>query len=531
MLKVLIADDEKKICRLIQMLVNWDELDMQLVGVANNGIDALKMVNEEKPDILITDICMPGCDGIEIIRQAREQKISMEVLIISGYADFAYAQSAIHYGVSEYLLKPIKQDELTASLKKLGARCIQEKKRIDTSNRLLQYMEDDNIRKRCAVFYDLLLASPRRPIPDRDEVNRQYLYHFSDGIFRVLLLKLDYDTEKHDIQSVRSIMLELEEILKAELKSTCNDMEIYKEECYCYILCNYEKENSHIFRKSVRYAIDQINAKRFRLWDARYSVAMGIDVDNTEKLYDSLDSCRRAMDNRLLEGGERLLDPPAVNNQFDCRELTEPYCRIFDKASDLCDEKIIAEGVEKFGTDILKVKNITGEDLLKAVMMIGTHAVNTLQSEEAHDQLILFRKKCGHCSTADQLFGVLENTLVQILQKKKQQFEEEERKPIRIAKQYMQNHYMEPITLELVADKVGFNSSYFSSFFKKETGAGFADYLIQMRMEKAKELLKDTKDTVKEVCEKVGYSDVKHFTSMFRKYTGLKPGEYRKLYG
>ena len=220
MLKVLIADDEKKICRLIQMLVNWDELDMQLVGVANNGIDALRMVNEEKPDILITDICMPGCDGIEIIRQAREQKISMEVLIISGYADFAYAQSAIHYGVSEYLLKPIKQDELTASLKKLGARCIQEKKRIDTSNRLLQYMEDDNIRKRCAVFYDLLLASPRRPIPDRDEVNRQYLYHFSDGIFRVLLLKLDYDTEKHDIQSVRSIMLELEEILKAELKST-----------------------------------------------------------------------------------------------------------------------------------------------------------------------------------------------------------------------------------------------------------------------------------------------------------------------
>ena len=64
----------------------------------------------------------------------------------------------------------------------------------------------------------------------------------------------------------------------------------------------------------------------------------------------------------------------------------------------------------------------------------------------------------------------------------------------------MQNHYMEPITLELVADKVGFNSSYFSSFFKKETGAGFADYLIQLRMEKAKELLKDTKDTVKEVC-------------------------------
>lgn len=531
MLKVLIADDEKKICRLIQMLVDWEELDMQLVGVANNGIDALKMVLEERPDILITDICMPGCDGIEIIRQARENKISMEVLIISGYADFAYAQSAIHYGVSEYLLKPVKKNELTVSLKKLGERCVQEKKRIDSSNRLLQYMEDDNIRKRCAVFYDLLLASPRRPIPDREEINRQYLYCFSEGIFRVLLLKLDYDIEKHDVQSVRSIMLELEGILKGELKNTCIDMEIYKEDCYCYILCNYSKENSHMFRKAVRYSIDQINAKRFRLWDARYSVAMGRDVECTEQLYESLDSCRRAMDNRLLEGGERLLDPPDEKNQFDYRELTEPYCRMLDKAFDLCDEKIVIESVEKFGTDILKIQNVTGEDILKTVILVGTYVINTLQSEKAHDQLILFRKKCGHCNSSEQLFELLENTLLQVLQIKKQKFEDEERRPIRVAKQYMQNHYMEPITLELVADRVGFNSSYFSSFFKKETGEGFADYLIQLRMEKAKELLRDTKDTVKEICEKVGYSDAKHFTAMFRKYTGLKPGEYRKLYG
>lgn len=531
MLKVVIADDEKKICRLIQMLVDWEELDMELVGVANNGIDALRLVNEKQPDILITDICMPGCDGIEIIRQARENKLSMEVLIISGYADFAYAQSAIHYGVSEYLLKPIKQNELTASLKKLGERCIQEKERVEGSNRLLQYMEDDHIRKRCAIFYDLLLASPRRPVPELEEVNRQYQYHFSDGIFRILILKLDYDTEKHDMQSVRSIMQELEDILKNALKDTCMDMEIYREESCCYILCNYDKENSHIFRKEVRYAIDQINAKRFRLWDARYSVAMGMDVNNTKDLYESLDSARRAMDNRLLEGGDRLLDPPDVKSQFDYRELTGLYCRLFDRAVDLHDEKIIIDGMKGFQEEILKIKNITGEDLLKAVMLVGTHAMNTMQSEQVHEQLLIFRKKCGHCYSAEQLFELLNGTLCHLLQEKYQQSEEEERKPIRIAKQYMQNHYMEPITLELVADKVGFNSSYFSSFFKKETGEGFADYLIRLRMEKAKELLKDTKDTVKEICEKVGYSDVKHFTSMFRKYTGLKPGEYRKLYG
>ena len=99
MLKVLIADDEKKICRLIQMLVNWDELDMQLVGVANNGIDALRMVNEEKPDILITDISMPIMSGLELAKYIYERKLPVKVILLSGYQEFEYAQQGIRYNV------------------------------------------------------------------------------------------------------------------------------------------------------------------------------------------------------------------------------------------------------------------------------------------------------------------------------------------------------------------------------------------------------------------------------------------------
>ena len=84
MLKVLIADDEKKVCRLIQMLCDWEKLNMELIGTAENGLEAIEMVEKYKPDILITDICMPGCDGIDVIRRARELNIHMEVIIISG---------------------------------------------------------------------------------------------------------------------------------------------------------------------------------------------------------------------------------------------------------------------------------------------------------------------------------------------------------------------------------------------------------------------------------------------------------------
>ena len=112
MIKVLIADDEKKICRLIEMLCDWESLGMEIIGYVHNGPEAIEMISEKKPDILIVDIRMPGCDGIEVIRRAREMNLSMEVIIISGYADFAYAKAAITQGVSAYLLKPIKQNEL-----------------------------------------------------------------------------------------------------------------------------------------------------------------------------------------------------------------------------------------------------------------------------------------------------------------------------------------------------------------------------------------------------------------------------------
>ena len=104
-------------------------------------------------------------------------------------------------------------------------------------------------------------------------------------------------------------------------------------------------------------------------------------------------------------------------------------------------------------------------------------------------------------------------------------------RPIRMAKQYVMQHFQEPITLEEVCEAAGFSASYFSSLFKKETGEGFAKYLTRVRMEEAKTLLRETNLPVSEICERVGYSDRKHFTHTFHRATGLNPAEYRKMYG
>ena len=122
MLKVLIADDEIKVSKLIQCLVQWDELGMEVIGTVNDGVKAYEMILEKQPDIVITDIRMPGMDGIELVekvlgRVGSDRKVFF--VIISGYSQFEYAQQAVKLGVEDYLLKPIKKKELEAVLHKI----------------------------------------------------------------------------------------------------------------------------------------------------------------------------------------------------------------------------------------------------------------------------------------------------------------------------------------------------------------------------------------------------------------------------
>ena len=143
----------------------------------------------------------------------------------------------------------------------------------------------------------------------------------------------------------------------------------------------------------------------------------------------------------------------------------------------------------------------------------------------------IFEEKCRHCGTVKKLFQELLKLQKALLEEAASERQGEASRPIRLAKQYVHKNFANNITLEEVSEYVGFSVAYFSALFKKETGEGFAKYLTRIRMEEAKNLLRETGIPVSEICEKVGYSDRKHFTHTFHKLTGVNPAEYRKLYG
>ena len=263
-----------------------------------------------------------------------------------------------------------------------------------------------------------------------------------------------------------------------------------------------------------------------------FSMAIGGEVGLPQELEDSLRNAKEAIKERLLEGTGRLLEGvPKGSGRLKQREL-DRYAKRIEHAIEVLDAEEAADACQELEQDVIQIPEICGRELYEVVAVagnlfaarIGIDSVEEIQQEfVAH--------YCKQCSKKEQLFGELERLQTHLIGQVQESRANESARPIRLAKQYVLQHFSEPITLEEVCEAVGFSVSYFSALFKKETGEGFAKYLTRIRIDEAKNLLRETSLSVGEIGEKVGYSDRKHFTSNFRKIVGLNPAEYRKLYG
>ena len=412
-LKVVIADDEVRICQLIQALVNWEEMGMEIAGTANNGIDACEVIEKVCPDILITDIRMPGCSGLELIEKIKKTKPELEIIIISGYAHFEYAQQAIRYGVGYYLLKPINKVELMGILEKLKNKIGE---RIDS------------------------------------EQNRQEL------------------------------------LRQAQLQ------------------------------KSIFEPVS-------------FSMSVGMPVTSTRKLGESVQEALKLIPERMVKGSGRLLENLGEPSSLKEENLLEKYLREITIAVEVMSAEQADAAVIYLQNETRKIKNIHGYELLELIGAVADLFAACVQMQERSRNLELFKKQCRECTGTEKLFGCLLDFQRRFIMEMAQKHENDTVRPVRKAMEYIQSHYSEPLTLEGISEVVGLSTAYFSALFKKTEGEGFAKYLINVRIEQAKVLLRETNLPVTEICRRVGYNDLRHFTHTFERATEVKPSVYRKLYG
>lgn len=535
MLKVLIADDEKKVCQLIANLVDWEELGFEVVGVVYDGASAYKFIQRNTVDVMITDIRMPECDGLELIRKVKLLFPDLYIVIISGYSQFDYAQNAIKYGVSDYLLKPIRKKDLVATLQKALQQCEKKISDIQYVEKLEKKLEENEERVKQSLLEDIM----KRPEKFggyyiREKINEEYHYQFTDGCYQAMIVKIILDKNRDSVDTRRIILQKGIESFQNGLYDSCSEM----------VLCAIDGEICGLFNGSlesleqVKRKIKKVKRELLQLKEifgpVQVHIALGNPKDTIALLDQSFAEARECLQDRFYYGDSFFLSVREPEGTADNVEnyIDNEFKKRFLSHLEILDLESIQKEIDDIQTKLEHSRSRQGKvvpEVYKAIAALFYFGINSYNISifDQYEELMAHLEVCG---TIQEAMSYLKNYIIRALRQWLEEKQYEEAKPIRMAKQYINNHYREPLTLEMVSREIGFNPTYFSVVFKKETGFNFSEYLKKIRIENAKTFLLDTESSVEDISYEVGYRDIKYFSKLFKKLTGITPTEFRKLY-
>ena len=529
-MKVLIADDEPNICKLIKNLVDWDSLDLELVGFAYNGDESYDMITTHLPDIVITDIRMPGRSGLNIIRDCLEQNLDIKFIIITGHSEFDYARQAVKYGANDFLLKPLNGEELSEALKRII-------KRLSDASEKEQVIEKKLENSRTLLRNSLMSSLFHREFIAKDysieTLNDEFGFHFKEGILLPAICKLYVNGKKTSHTNI--IHTQMKAIVEKELQPISTDLCVYEKGLSLICLFNFPEYQFNEFQSTLQYTLDILLSliTPYNLYQV--VLGTGAATQTITKLQASFLQAVCASESLLCLGGNRIIN----GTNTETRLLNSALIPIEEPNKTL---KPIIEllDIEKFPEILRKEFRRQMPDttlypysinayirkfvaaLLRDILMI--HKIKS--SQLSNEQTII--ANVIQCLSLEEAENKLTKVFGQILEEL--QANSTDRKAIKIAKNYIEQNYDRRIRLEDVAEKVFLTPAYLGILFKQETGQNFSDYLITVRLDKAKEMLKDIRLNINEISEKVGYKDIRYFSKLFKSIVGVKPTQFRQMF-
>ena len=537
-MRVLIVDDEIKICQLINHLVDWNAMGMEVVDIVNDGKAAYESICKNRPDIVITDIRIPNYDGLELIELCKEKFPSVFFIIISGYSEFDFAKRAIKFGVEDYLLKPIKKKELENALKKVKEKHESSLHNEQEKNQL-RFLADTAKDKIKQNFLNRIISYSKEKDSEADfqleldEINRLYQCHFRPGLFTVVCFQLFVKKEADIKESIEFLSSKMQKMIQDTLSGACHELiaAFYGSSVICLLNCDDEQ---------LIYVKKQFGKIKLNILSELFSNT--VLITGIGKTYGDING---------IVSSYKEAEQALLHRFSDAKQSVFEYAEIQisgKKVSDFIDMKtrndLIAAQERMDVNTILSYVHSLKEQLAdyqsdsKLIYDCCLELIETFQyGSKNYDvyfqkfDLDESKRKIGSLLTYDELFKYLESDIISKYQNFANQKKVAEKKPIRIAKQYINDNYNQNLTLENVSDHIGFNPTYFSVFFKKETGKNFLEYLTELRIKNAKLYLISTDMDIADIAEEVGYNDLKYFSKLFKKLTGINPSEYRKLYG
>lgn len=537
MYRILLVDDEILVRDAIRENIDWAGIDCELVGNCQNGQEAAEFVKQHPVDIVLTDICMPYMDGMELSHFLHDNYPDIVIVIFSGFGEFEYAKKAIQYNVSEYLLKPITAMELTAVINRMKEKVDQRQKEKRKMEKLTKVSE--NYRKNAQIIRSKAIEAL---VSCSQNVNESLAQLKGMGIelgasnYRVAVFDIDLysdmykvDVEKRQESALMAFVLYniSNEIVERESAG------IAYQEGGNRVCILFQGTHTRDFSNKIRSICREIQQKVKEVIGIDVSMGIGTWVRNLEDLILSHDMAAKAIQYRYLLGGSLLLDmeekkPNGEISLYDTLEqLTDSLKTGKKETMVLCLSRM-----EQEIKGALVEKSRACMYLQQMVRAIGSasDSVQADREEPLRGREALLRNVTEQ-STFQQAIGLVKEYAQEVFENLSSMNSSSGQRQAYLALDYIQNNYMDPnLSLNSICSYLSISTSYFSTIFKEVTGETFMEVLIRTRMDKARELLENTTLKNYEIAEKVGFSDPHYFGISFKKITGKTPTEYAREY-
>ncbi len=527
MYKVLVIDDEQWIRKgIVSKLINQG-FQFDWINESEDAETALVFIKENRPDIVITDIRLPEMSGIDLIREIKKEYDEVQVIIISGYAEFQYAEQALNMGVGSYLLKPVPEEDLAKAMKHVIVNIEKQKEinQMETRKKRLEESNETLVLERAVnkVFHSRNEAGgidePVRFCPMGEDKEHHYmllLIHvdsssYSDSAFKYE----DIGLIKYAIKNIADEMRQGNNFVVMDNLKDVTQVMIVIAHPYAEELQRLCKTFAYdLYGKIIKYVAISVTI-----------AISGVCNEISQEIYKQAMSAfnMRLINNSRIFSYDRI----DYNTKF---ELAEHQLRLLERHITLGDYKNIKIILQ----DIFSYENLRNRkaEYIKSIyyeiirIILKNFSIMEDTDSSLAIQRLLTDEIIERSDHPQQIVDYLYHTVTQILKEDKNT-NVNCREIIGKAKEYINRNYVKEITVKDLASHFSVNPNYFSTVFKQETGITLTNYLKDTRIEKACDLLRNTQSTIHEIAQIVGYEDTQYFYRVFKKTLGITPLEYR----
>lgn len=517
MYKALIVDDERMIRIGIRMTVPWEGMGITEVFVAASGQEALKIFVKEQPDILITDIRMTEVTGLELIASIRKMNHDLKIIVLTGYDSFDYARECLRMKVDEFLLKPVDEDYLIATVQKL-VNSLNEKKQKQVNEkkmrRILGSAEQCSLE---GMMNDFIL---KRPVSEKllDSLKKDYQYNINAAM-RIALLypaihsdgKIETDNDSFTMINIKNLLISMVDAQNYGITFENSQGRI--------LIALFAQEQSDGLENIIQDFTELIQEE----YNVSTKIFLGSKVEGFAQLYISYTEAL-LLEDQQKDGYKTVLERRVTKSRLEMfREIYGELKSVMGNNIGNTDKVMRAYEAFCAATDSY---NISDSYVRKCCFEVAS-SVYFSYSVDSGD------------SSSNKMNSLL-NTLVNVGRKEAcditRRFledllsprEQTEHEIISETKRYILLNLAEDISVASIAAKFYITPNYFSRLFKRVTGEGCNEYIVKKRIEQAKSLLETTNIKTGQIAQMVGYHDTNYFSLAFKKHSGVSPTQYRK---